>query len=290
MSARAAPRMLDAIGGVRVMTWVMAITLFLTILAAAGGLAAQDATRSLARQLEGRLTVQIIDGDAARRDATARRALALLQGRAEVVRARLVAQTELAQLVRPWLGGDVADLGLPMPAMIDVDLRAGDAAAALVERLQAIAPTIRIERHEGWMTPVSNLLASLAWLAWALVLLMLATMAAVVTLAARAGLEAHRATIAVMHMLGATDSQIARLFQRRIAADASLGGSVGAVAALGLLLAIGMRLAGLSSTLLASATLAASDWAALALVPLAFLALAIIAARVTVIRALRRTL
>ena len=54
---------------------------------------------------------------------------------------------------------------------------------------------------------------------------MAAATAAVVVLAARAGLEAHRATIEVMHMLGSTDVQVARLFQRRIARDAAIGGA-----------------------------------------------------------------
>ena len=69
-------------------------------------------------------------------------------------------------------------------------------------------------------------------MALALVVLMLAATAAVVVLAARAGLETHRATIEVMHMLGSTDVQVARLFQRRIAIDAAIGGALGAIAAI----------------------------------------------------------
>ena len=48
---------------------------------------------------------------------------------------------------------------------------------------------------------------------------MAAATTAVVLLAARAGLETHRDTIAILHMLGSTDVQVARLFQRRIALD-----------------------------------------------------------------------
>ena len=44
-------------------------------------------------------------------------------------------------------------------------------------------------------------------------------------------LDTHRDTIEVIHMLGATDIQIARLFQRRIALDALLGGLVGTAGA-----------------------------------------------------------
>ena len=60
--------------------------------------------------------------------------------------------------------------------------------------------------------------------------MLVATMA-VVMLAARAGLEAHRGTIEVIHMLGATDRQVARLFQRRIALDAGIGAAAGGLLA-----------------------------------------------------------
>ena len=69
--------------------------------------------------------------------------------------------------------------------------------------------------------------------------------AAVVVLAARAGLETHRATIEVMHMLGSTDVQVARLFQRRIALDAAFGGVVGGAARARGARVIGERLAAL---------------------------------------------
>ena len=65
--SRASERVvLDEAGGVRAMTWVMAIMLFLTMLAAALGLGTAGAARALDRQLAGRLTVQIIDGDPVR--------------------------------------------------------------------------------------------------------------------------------------------------------------------------------------------------------------------------------
>ena len=60
---RANARVLDEAGGLRAMTWVMAIMLFLTVLAAALGLGTRSAGIALERQLAGRLTVQIVEGD-----------------------------------------------------------------------------------------------------------------------------------------------------------------------------------------------------------------------------------
>ncbi|MFX5587301.1 hypothetical protein ABTE16_21390, partial [Acinetobacter baumannii] len=75
-----------------------------------------------------------------------------------------------------------------------------------------------------WMAPISNFMRIVIALAAGLVLLMATATATVVVLAARAGLDTHRDTIEILHMLGSTDMQIARLFQRRIALDTLIGG------------------------------------------------------------------
>ncbi|SFP87305.1 cell division protein FtsX [Sphingomonas rubra] len=289
----AAGRVLDEAPGLRAMTAVMAIMMFLTVLAAALGLGTAAAGALIDRQLAGRLTVQVVEGDRARADAAAARVLAALRRSRDVVRATPVPRAELEQLLRPWLGSDAADAGLPVPAMIDVDLARGGSDAA-VARVAAVAtaasPAARVDRHARWMSPVGGLMRSLSWLAAGIVLLMAAATAAVVVLAARAGLEAHRGTIGVMHMLGATDVQLARLFQRRITADALIGGLAGTVAAMAVAAAVGRQLLTLGSELVGGVALAPADWIALALLPLGFALLATLAARWTVTRALGRTL
>ena len=292
MSRARTNRLLDEAQGVRAMTWVMAIMLFLTVLAAALGIATRSATRSLASELAGRLTLQVVEGDPASRAAQATRALAALRQMPVVTRVTPVDRADLARLLRPWLGADASDPELPVPAMIDVDLRTADAAmiAAVRARVAAVAPAARVDAHEAWMSPVSSFMALLTWLALALVLLMAGATAAVVVLAARAGLEAHRPTIEVMHMLGSTDVQVARLFQRRLARDATIGGLAGGVLALGVVAFLGTRLASLGSDLLGGLALGAGGWIALALLPLGFILLAAIAARLAVTRALSRIL
>lgn len=292
IAAAADRRLLDERRGTRAMMWIMAIMLFLTLLAAALGLATLGAARLLEHQLSGRLTVQIVEPvERARIDQTTR-ALAVLRASPEVARATEVDRAKLAELMRPWLGEDGADPDLPVPAMIDVDLGTGsDAAVAHVTTaVRAVAPAARIDRHESWMSPVSDFMNLVTWLAAALVLLMASATAAVVILAARAGLDTHRDTIEVMHMLGSTDVQIARLFQRRIALDTLLGGIIGAVIAVGVVLLVGRQIGALGSDLLSGLALGQRDWIALALLPIAFALLAALAARIAVLAALRRTL
>ena len=283
MSRRAANerRVLDEAGGFGAMTWVMAIMLFLTVLAGALALGTAAAARLLDRELAGRLTVQVAGGEAAgARVAAALRAIPGI-GVAPVDRG------ELARLLRPWLGSDGADPELPVPQLIDVTLN--DAAAdRIADVIHAADPAASVELHAGWMTAVGGLLRTLTWLGAGLVLLMASATAAVVVLAARAGLETHRATIEVMHMMGATDVQVARLFQRRVAIDAAIGGTLGAVAALAVTAAIGGRLAGLGSELIGGVALGTGDWLLLAALPLGFVALATLAARTAVLATLRR--
>lgn len=285
-------RLLDESRGTRAMTWIMAIMLFLTVLAGALGLGTRSAAVSLDRQLAGRLTVQIVEPVAAERERQAAAALRALKALPDVKHAGEVDRAELTALLRPWLGSDGADPDLPIPAMIDVDLAtASDAAVArAAAAVQAVAPTARIDRQESWMAPVSSFMAMITSLAGALVLLMAAATAAVVILAARAGLETHRDTIQVLHMLGSTDIQVSRLFQRRIALDTLVGGLLGTGIACALVLLIGVRLGAIGSDLLSGVALGPRDWILLLLLPVIFSLLATLAARVAVTAALSKIL
>ena len=278
-------RLLDEGRHTRAMRWIMAIMVFLTVLAGALGLGMFGATAQLDRQLAGRLTVQIVEPDAARRDAQAAAlvdALARLPG---VARAAEVDRAHLAALLEPWLGDAGLDPDLPMPAMIDVEVR-GAGVAAVEQAARRIAPGARIDRHAQWLSPVRSFMTTMSWLALGLMLLIAGATAAVVLLAARSGLDTHRDTIEVLHMLGSTDIQVARLFQRRIAFDTLAGGLIGAAAAAAVAWLLQARVRALGSELLGGASLAPHHWLLLLLVPLAFALLAALGARLTVLRAL----
>ena len=276
----------------RSMTWIMAIMLFLTVLAAALGLGTLAAASLLDRQVTGRLTVQIVEANNALRQAQTTAVLRALRGTPAVARASEVNRAELAALLRPWLGEDGADPDLPVPAMIDVDLRSGTDAsvAAAMRAVRSVAPGVRIDRHEAWMSPISNFMQVVIALAAALVLLMAGATAAMVVLAARAGLDTHRETIEIMHMLGSTDGQVARLFQRRIALDTLIGGMVGTILALIAVGFVGAQLASLGSDLLGGISLSRRDWVLLTGLPILFALLATIVSRIAVLRALGRYL
>ncbi|OAN58096.1 cell division protein FtsX [Sphingomonas sp. TDK1] len=272
-----------------VMAGIMAIMLFLTVLAGALGLGVARSASGLDRQLAGQLTVQLIESDVRLRDI---RAKALVAGIATVPGVTLVRQAnraELAELLKPWLGDAGLDPDLPMPVLIDVTAAPGSA-AQVAAAARHIAPQARVDSSARWLSPVRGLLAALGLVAIGLVLVIAAATAGVALLVARAGLDTHRDTIDVLHMLGSTDLQVARLLQRRIARDTLLGGALGTLAALALVALFQTKLALTGSDVLGGATLLPIDWTLLLLLPLGFALLATVATRMTVLHTLGRKL
>ncbi|MBH1993063.1 MAG: FtsX-like permease family protein [Sphingomonadaceae bacterium] len=275
------------------MPWIIAIMMFLTVLAAAAGLGLGAAVGAMSADLAGRASVQVVEADAQVRDHLAARALAALRGVADVHAATAVDSVVLADQLRPWLGEDALSGDLPVPALIDVTLTPGDAdikVARLRRLLGGLSPTLRIEPHAAFLLPLAGLLSALGWLAVGVVVLMALATGAVVVLAARGAHGSHRGTIEVLHQMGATDVQIARLFQWRIGLDAALGGALGFAFAVLVIGLIGLRLSATGSDLLGAVDLDWRSWLALAVLPLAGVALATLAARWTVLRALGRAL
>lgn len=274
------------------MPWVLAIMMFLTVLAAAAGLGLRHAARDLGGQISNRITIQIVEANPDLRSAQAERAVAELRRLVGVETIRQLEPAEIEQLLEPWLGTGGLEADLPVPVMIDVDLtpeayqRLDVIAAAVTE----VAPSARIDDNAQWLAPLAKLIDTLKWVAAAVVALMIGATAATVVLAARAALDTHRGTIEVLHLMGATDVQVARLFQRRIALDALFGGIVGLAAAALVLVLIGRRVGALGSELLGSAGLPVASWLILAALPVGGVLLAMVVARLTILRALGRML
>jgi cell division transport system permease protein len=274
------------------MPWVIAIMMFLTVLAAAAGMGLASAAARLDDQIGGRVTIQIVEANPARKAAQSQAAVAALRDLPGVTAVRPVPEEEINRLLVPWLGtGGIAD-DIPIPALIDVDLTPEGHArlAELTRAVTAAAPSARVDDNGQWLAPLASLIGALKWLAAGLVLLMVGATAATVVLAARAALNMHRATIEVLHFMGATDVQVARLFQRRIALDALFGGLVGFMLAGAVLIALGDRVAALGSELLGSAAIPAEGWATLFALPLLGVLLAMLVARLTILRALGKML
>lgn len=264
--------------------WVVAIMSFSITIIAAAGLALANTAGLFARSVEAGYSIQVPAGSA-----RLPQLLETVRRSPEVLNAEAVPESAMRDTLRRWLGPLADSRDLPVPALINFDLRPGADLASLGSQVHRIEPASLVEAHRNIVGPFLHSLRTLQWIALALVLLLAAAAAAAIMLAARAALDTHRATIEILHGIGATDHQITSLIQRKIAVDALAGSVAGAIAA-GLVLALLAAGSAFLGQLTGGATLGWADIALLVLLPFALTALATVIARSAVLARLRGTL
>ncbi len=263
---------------------LIAIMTFVMVVVAAAGLALANSASVVKSGVEHRFSIQIADGAA-----KAPAAVAAARSAPGVARAEQVPPADLRRTLERWLGPAGVEADLPLPAIIDVDLATGADPAAIGRTIEQAVPGARFVAHRTSLAPLLQALRGLTLLAFGLVLLIAAASAAAIILAARGALDNHRATIEVMHGIGATDRQVARLFVRQIALDALLGGVAGAASA-GLVIALILGGASVATMLAGSPPLGWGDALLLGMLPLVVATLATLVAWAALLRALRERL
>ncbi len=146
---------------------------------------------------------------------------------------RAIDDAETRALLEPWFGPDLPIEDLPIPKLFEVieDVPGYDS-EGLRQRLTAEAPGAVLDDHTRWRRPLAEAAARIRLLGLLSIALIGATMAAMITLAARAALATNAEVIRVLRLVGAKDSYIARAFVRRFTLRAFSGATIGAVAGL----------------------------------------------------------
>lgn len=264
--------------------WVIAIMSFSIMIIAATGLALASTASSLSDAIQARYALEVPNGGE-NLDAL----VATLKAAPGVVSVQPVTESDMRRMLQRWLGPAAQSADLPVPALVNFDVRTGTDVDAIAKRLQSISPTAHVSAHRDRVAPLLRSMRALQWIAFGLVLLLSAAAAAAVVLAARGALDTHRFTIEVMHGIGATDLQLTHLFQRKIALEALVGSIVGALAGALVIAALASG-ASLAGELTGGARLPAIDFCILALLPLALTVLATWVARAAVLAALSEAL
>jgi cell division transport system permease protein len=264
--------------------YVIAIMTFVMMVVAAAGLALANAAGVVAGAVEHRYVLQLPDGRNGKLDGAIRAA----RSTPGVTKVEAVSEGEMRRTLERWIGPGGLGQDLPVPAIVHLNFAKGVDADAAGARLRGLVPGSRFIAEQATVQPLLASLRALRWLSAALVLLMAAATSAAVVLAARSALDTHRPTIDIMHGVGATDAQIARLFQRKIALDASIGAIAGAAVAAFALVVVGGGGAALAKDVAGTAPLRATDLILLAFMPFAAALLATLVARAAVLNALRK--
>ena len=272
----------------RFLPWIVALMVFLGALMFAGALVVSETINRWDSTLTGRMTVQV-PVDAASDEATAT-LTAMLDATLGVTNVRAVPEAEARSLLVPWLGEEILESDLPVPALIDIELSAGARIAAdqLGARLSESVPGTTVDDHRAWLAALINLGRAVELLAFVILALIASAAIVAVIFTTRSGLAVHAAIVELLHQMGAHDTYIAGQFQRQAKMLAIRGGIAGAAAAAIVLLAFAWVGRGIDAAFLPPVTLSIAEWAALLIVPIGAVAIAMLTARITVLRALAR--
>lgn len=263
------------------LVFVVAVLCFLACVTALGVIAADRAARGWSSQLSAEATVIVRPKPGETPDSAAARAAEALAGVAGVSEARALEPQKAYELVRPWLGdvADIEDLPVPRLVAVSLDARRPATAAALEGALKTQGVDAVVDDHSLWLKDVRRAAGVARGLGAVVFLLIAGAAGAVVAFATRAGLAAQRDVVEVLHLTGAEDGFIARLFQLRFARVAAVAGLIGAGGAV--LAGAILRLLGGSRGLTPALPIAWTDLLAVLPCPLLAAAVAALAARLT---------
>lgn len=273
------------------LTAVIAVMSFLAVLALAAVILIAASAEKWTSDLKAGLTVQIKGPDAAviaSDTAAASRALERLPG---VLSVRALTQEESAKLLEPWLGkGNVASY-LNIPGLIELtvtpDLRRD--LSPLKAALANAAPGAEIDDHGEWHDRLASAARSAEFLALSVFALIMGAACAISVFAARAGLAANKEIVALLHLVGATDTFVAAQVQRRFLTIGMRGSLAGFVAGAGMMALLGFAFRQ-SRGLLPDIRLDLTALLILSLVPIALCLVTAYTARVTVLKTLEKDL
>ena len=222
--------------------------------------------------------VQSMTDDAAR----------LLMGRPDVTEAKIMEESEIRELLSPWLGDDMVMDSIPMPGLISVTFEkdAVPDLKALEVELKDVAPRARIDTHESWLSDVLRFTGALQFAAILLTLIIGATTLVAVAGGVRSKLSENKEELELLHLMGASDSYIAKQLQRHTLILSLQGGAVGVAAGGILLFAISLIAGEIGVNLVPDFRLDRIQKTMLLLLPVPIALLAMMTARFTVLRVL----
>jgi cell division transport system permease protein len=270
------------------LVFVAAVLCFFACLSVIAALGANRAAEGWTAQLKSSATVIVRPGADEGVDAAAERAAETLAGVKGVREASALERSKAEALVKPWLGdgAELADLPLPRLVAVEFDPARPPPPGALQKALKAAGVDATVDDHSRWIRDIvrGGELARAA--AAALAGLVVLSAFAVIAFATRAGLDARREIIEVLHLSGAEDRFIVALFQNRLAEIAALAGALGAAGAA--LAAALLRLLGGGEGIFPVLPIAWSDLLAVLPCPLIAALVAAAAARITAFRLIGR--
>lgn len=210
--------------------FVITTIVFLASLAAVAAQVSMANADHWREQLKTEMTVQVLSGEMPDAE-TAAGALRELPGIKSV---RVADREDARKLLEPWLGVDNIpdDLPIPLLVYVQLDVRNPPLLADVQARMRATGIETSVDDHQRWAAGLTRAARTVQMLSFAIFSILVAAAIAVTGFATRTGLAARRDLVDVLHLVGATDAAIARLFAGRFLMLGLKAGVVGTILAM----------------------------------------------------------
>lgn len=215
------------------LTVVIAIMCFLACLTAGAVYLINQSASAWFEDIASEVTVQIapIEGaDIEKRVTTVALFLAKHPG---IKRVRPLSASDSSALLEPWLGKTDALSALPIPRLIalEVDRHNAPDLVQLTNALERDFTGVLLDDHRHWQTQIRTVTRSLGLGGIAVLILVGAATTAIIISATRSAMASNREIVEVLHFVGATDTFIAREFEKHFLALGIRAGLLGALSA-----------------------------------------------------------
>lgn len=280
----------------RLLATLTALMVFLGVMCLAVFLIVNGISRDWATGLSHRMTVEIvpaIDEDPVSVQRKADSVLGQLKSISTVRTAEAVPQREIVDSLRPWFGGSLDTLGIPMPVLIEVTLdpeltEPKTAKGQIKFALQDKTPYARIDDHAGWSDDVVALARVVKLTATGLLAFVMGAVVIAIIGVTSGRVAIHRSEIDILSTIGARDEYIIRQFEHYTLASTIKGAILGTIGAIAALAAMRLLIGDRSYVIAPGYSFDTLDWILLLLAPvIAVTVISLGTARLTLARALR---
>ncbi|MBR2299916.1 MAG: hypothetical protein IJ870_05025 [Alphaproteobacteria bacterium] len=143
--------------------------------------------------------------------------ISFFEGLDGVLKVRKVSNEQIQHLMAPWLGKNADIESLPMPKLLDVRLKDGKTFdfEKASDSLKEFAPYASIDNHGLWLKKLIKSAGSLKILSLFVLALVLGATVFSLFYAVETSLKVHQNIVEILHVMGATDSYIAKQYAIR---------------------------------------------------------------------------
>lgn len=209
---------------------VISIMCFLACLTAGAVYMINLSADAWLRDIASEVTVQVEPREGSDIDKVVDEVANFLRNQKGIASATPLSLEAATELLEPWLGKSDALKSLPVPRLIAVglDRNAPPDFDGLSQELRTRFTGVTLDDHRQWQTQIRTVTRSLALGGIAILLLVAAATTAIIVSATRSAMASNREIVEVLHFVGATDSFIAREFEKHFLRLGIRAGVVGA--------------------------------------------------------------